>query len=677
MGKVDPASLSALKPAASTPAASTATSTSQQPQAAQEDFSQGQGSREQAEDRSASLSPSKDDPAAKYLSGEFWSNLCGEVEGLKQALAQTSSDTDDEEDAGTESTPDSQGQSANSPGQATGAAVFGNANAFGSVSLTHPETEQILQLSAVYWYNVDPLFKILHRPTMESGLERFARSPDLFPVNRATEALYFSMYFAAVTSLSPASCKSKLGEERSTLVQRFRLAVEVALAKADYLNSTQLELFQALALYVCCLRNHRESRASWALLALVLRLAQAIGLHRDGAGLAFSPYEAELRRRLWWQIVVLDVRGVEDRGTEAMISIDSYNTRLPTNISDADFGPDSTAPLVDQEGPTDTTFSLCTSMCCDIFLFLHNPQARFQKPDMDGTMQVIQPSEDDMVRRVQALEERFVKNADPNFYPSALASHTVRLIILIFWLSLQYPFQVRQQHAPFGTGGPPGSSAAGGRPRGRVSREHVLQTAVAIMELQQRGKDGPFAERFGWWTENYPQWHPLAVALAELCSQTSGPLVDRAWAVIDSVVGQWSDQIADTKAGTLLRPIKKLLKKARAARAQAQLSQLDLNKEPTEAPAQQQTPAQTPAVVIDFPPADVGGPLPLMRPSPYEEDRNVSPNDIFRAPNGPFDFDFSLDIAATQDMELMDWTNWNEFVTDANDTSDTFVGFTL
>ena len=250
VGKVDPASLSALKPAASTSAASTATSTSQQPQAAQEDFSQGQGSREQAEDRSASLSPSKDDPAAKYLSGEFWSNLCGEVEGLKQALAQTSSDTDDEEDAGTESTPDSQGQSVNSPGQATGAAVFGNANAFGSVSLTHPETEQILQLSAVYWYNVDPLFKILHRPTMESGLERFARSPDLFPVDRATEALYFSMYFAAVTSLSPASCKSKLGEERSTLVQRFRLAVEVALAKADYLNSTQLELFQALALYV-------------------------------------------------------------------------------------------------------------------------------------------------------------------------------------------------------------------------------------------------------------------------------------------------------------------------------------------------------------------------------------------------------------------------------------------
>lgn len=418
----------------------------------------------------------------------------------------------------------------------------------------------------------------------------------------------------------------------------------------------------------------------------MLRLAQAIGLHRDGNGHAFTPYVAEMRRRLWWQIVVLDVRGVEDRGTEAMISIDSYNTRLPTNISDADFGPDSMAPLVNQEGPTDTTFSLCTSMCCDIFLFLHNPQSRFQKPDMDGTMQVVQPSEDDMVRRVQKLEERFVKNADPNFYPSALASHTVRLIILIFWLSLQYPFQVRQQHAPFGTGGAAGSGAAGVRPRGRVSREHVLQTAVAIMELQQRGKDGPFAERFGWWTENYPQWHPLAVALAELCSQTSGPLVDRAWAVIDSVVGQWSDQIADTKAGTLLRPIKKLLKKARAARAQKQLSKLDLNKEPVAeaAATQQQTPAQTPVQTQPvIPPADVVGGM-MMESGYGGGNRFLTPNDLFRNPHGPFDFDFDVDVdtAATQDMELMDWTNWNEFVTDANEmsgneTSDTFVGFTL
>ena len=434
----------------------------------------------------------------------------------------------------------------------------------------------------------------------------------------------------------------------------------------------------------------------------MLRLAQAIGLHRDGNGLAFSPYEAELRRRLWWQIVVLDVRGVEDRGTEAMISIDSYNTRMPMNISDSEFGPESTEPLVDREGASDTTFSLCTAMSCDVFLYLHNPQARFYKPDMNGTMQVVQPSEDDMVRRVQALEERFVKGADMNFYQSALAAHTVRLIILIFWLSLQYPFQVRQQHASFGkaTGGAAatGASAAagsgttghhtqpgGGRPRARVSREHVLHTAVAIMELQQHGKDGPFAERFGWWTENYPQWHPLAVALAELCSQTSGPLVDRAWAIIDSVLEQWSDQIADTKAGTLLRPIKKLLKKARAARAEAQMSRLDLNKGPGEpATQQQQTPAQTPvgnALQTGLATtAEVGGGMqPLVEPCGYGGDRFMSPNDfIFRDPHGPFDFDFNLDLAATQDLELMDWTNWNEFVSDANnDTSDTFIGFTL
>ena len=31
-----------------------------------------------------------------------------------------------------------------------------------------------------------------------------------------------------------------------------------------------------------------------------------MGLHRDGSKLGLKPYDTEMRRRCWWQIVVLD-----------------------------------------------------------------------------------------------------------------------------------------------------------------------------------------------------------------------------------------------------------------------------------------------------------------------------------------------------------------------------------
>lgn len=72
------------------------------------------------------------------------------------------------------------------------------------------------------------------------------------------------------------------------------------------------------------------------------------------------------------------------------------------------------------------------------------------------------------------------------------------------------------------------------------------------------------------------QWHSLAVATAELCSQTEGPLVDRAWSVVDEAFQVYSETVADTKTGMLWRPIQKLMKKAKQNRNLAQMAKLNL-----------------------------------------------------------------------------------------------------
>ncbi|KAI0810382.1 fungal-specific transcription factor domain-containing protein [Xylaria sp. FL0064] len=527
--------------------------------------------------------PPQDSTASRYLSGEFWSSLCNEVGGLRQALEQSTDSDDDEDDAGDGSTPESIGGVGTSSPIPPGG-LLGSSQTQSSPVVTHPSPNHIRHLAAVYFRNVDMHLKILHRPTILKSLTDLADSPETASdLSHELTALFFAMYYAAVTSLTPEDCARTLGRPRADLLNLYQAGIEQALVRADYLNNTSLETLQALTLYACCLRSYNGSRASWALLGLPIRLAQALNLHQDGDGTnsRFSPFEAELRRRLWWQLIVLDIRAAEDRGTNTIIARGSYDTRLPHNIDDVEFGPDTTTPLRGRPGPSDMTFSLFTAQSSGIFLW-----SEYAQHGPHG--------EDETLRRAKHLESQFVKEADPNHPASYLASVAVRLIILKMWLVMRYPLHPREGKprvteqgkglpahvgVPHVSGASPSSiftsSSATATPGQRhatpgttiVTRESTLRTAVSIMELSEFLETGPYSDRTRWWSETYVQWHPLAVALVELCTQTEGTAVEHAWRVIEFVFPRWSDRIADAKRGSLWRPIRKLYKKAKAARA--------------------------------------------------------------------------------------------------------------
>jgi hypothetical protein len=401
-----------------------------------------------------------------------------------------------------------------------------------------------------------------------------------------------------------------------------------------------------------------------------------------------------MRRRLWWQLIILDVWAVEDRGTESLISGDSYNTQMLTNIDDSDFGPETATPLVGGEKPTDVSFTLCSAMASGLYLYaVHSSNHIGIRP----SLAVPTPrSEAELLKNVQEIEEMFVKRADPNHLPSTVAARTVRLIVLKLWLTIQYPVTIRE--APLTT---------------RVSHEDMLRTAVAVMELVEVAHHAPQAERYLWWTKTYVQWHPLAVALAELCSQASGELADRAWKVIDDVYPVWSARVADTKRGTLWRPIRKLYKKAKAARLEAQMKGLGLGQDvnyrvmkegetgagrmaldaqsqtqktrtmatTTTAPASTSTlttapaPAPAPAIETATPTrprtmADAGNIMDGIDMSGTFSDMPPS-QFLFQDQSDWFNTNFGPHVGAAGIFphDTMDWSTWNEFVMETAEES--------
>jgi hypothetical protein len=193
-------------------------------------------------------SPSQ--PVPRYLSGEFWGHLCAEVEGIRQALDQPSDDDDDDDDG---TSPESIEAANSSIPSGPSGFLFGNPDYQEREPLLHPPPEMMARLWAIYLRNVDPLMKVLHRPTIAKALQNYTESP---PTHRSfeapTNAVIFAIYFCAATSLTPDDCLERLGESYDVVTRRYRNGIEQALAEADYLNSNELETLQALALYTVC-----------------------------------------------------------------------------------------------------------------------------------------------------------------------------------------------------------------------------------------------------------------------------------------------------------------------------------------------------------------------------------------------------------------------------------------
>lgn len=101
-----------------------------------------------------------------------------------------------------------------------------------------------------YFNNVDPLFKVLHKPTCSAAVLAAADNLAHGPIDNGLEALMFAIYLTATTSLNKDQCQQLLGQPRDKLLAQFKYGTEASLANADFLSSLELVTLQAFAIYL-------------------------------------------------------------------------------------------------------------------------------------------------------------------------------------------------------------------------------------------------------------------------------------------------------------------------------------------------------------------------------------------------------------------------------------------
>jgi len=116
------------------------------------------------------------------------------------------------------------------------------------LSALHPPPVQIFRLWQTFLDNVNPLVRMFHAPTVQQTI--IDVSGDLANIPRPTEALLFAIYLVAVISLRNDECESRFGEPRNKLLTRYSHGTQIALIKAKFLKSLNLNTLQALTLYL-------------------------------------------------------------------------------------------------------------------------------------------------------------------------------------------------------------------------------------------------------------------------------------------------------------------------------------------------------------------------------------------------------------------------------------------
>jgi hypothetical protein len=192
-----------------------------------------------------------DDPGSgldRYLGSSFWMTLSDEINGLRDVL-NGSSDKEDEAEEG--QTPASSLLSSARQQQQQGSdSGFIISPTTPVESSGTPTPHQLYTFCEIYLNNVDPVFKILHAPSLRKYLQEGAAELDCSPGSRGLEALKLAICYAATVSITDGECRNRIGEDRAVLMTKYRVGTELALAKADFVNTIEMSTLQAMTIYL-------------------------------------------------------------------------------------------------------------------------------------------------------------------------------------------------------------------------------------------------------------------------------------------------------------------------------------------------------------------------------------------------------------------------------------------
>ncbi|KAH9829770.1 bikaverin cluster transcription factor bik5-like [Teratosphaeria destructans] len=364
-----------------------------------------------------------------------------------------------------------------------------------------------------YFRAVHYMCRAVHRPTFEAQYTLFwsqmATGSEPTP---GIQAIMFAAMFSAVVSLSEAEVTRGFGTTRAALVDSLRSGTEFALAKANFLRTTRVDVMQAFVMYLIALVRAEVSRAHSALVGTAIRLAECMGLHRDGMQYSMTPVEVHVRRLLWHQLCFLDYRTCEATGPRPQIRPGDYDTKHPLNVDDADLLLEN-PPTEDRPYWTDMTLMRLRTESIELrqSLWFDMVQVDRKKKSLTSTVVKIQ-------KAWNHLTARYFPMMDPNNPFHTLGRHILTLGVQGCFVSVlhRYLFSTAQ------------------RMPDRL-RQILIEAGLTQMENAIALETNPDLAPWAWYRGAFNQYHSALLLMVEVYAYPMRKDAPRIWKCLDYI----------------------------------------------------------------------------------------------------------------------------------------------
>ncbi|KAJ5523368.1 fungal-specific transcription factor domain-containing protein [Penicillium frequentans] len=329
----------------------------------------------------------------------------------------------------------------------------------------------------------------------------------------------FAIYYTSVITMSGKECWEELHETKEAALKGFRDELENSLEQSGFLNTSDLTVIQSFVLYTVCGRFDKRGPDTNRLKDVAIRLAFQNNLHRDGLEFNMAPFEVEIRRRLWWQICVLDVRTAEDNGSDPQILTTSFTTRFPSNVNDSSLHPGMSEMPQAFSGRTEMSFTLVRFEGSNFARRVVFSDKFCQENSYDvlsglGKCVAINNFRDE-------IEEKYLSHLDKSVPLDFITAASIRLILVKLKLAVNKPQTRQSQHL--------------------VMQQSFRKTCVEILQRARLLRHYEMGKQWLWLFQTYLEWDALSYLFINLSLVPSGDDVDLAWGAVDDIYDYWKD----------------------------------------------------------------------------------------------------------------------------------------
>ncbi|KAJ5538102.1 hypothetical protein N7494_007581 [Penicillium frequentans] len=388
-----------------------------------------------------------------------------------------------------------------------------------SLTEPHPEPLHIFKLWQTFLENVNPLIKIVHTPTLQPQI--LEATGDLPRVGKELEALMFAIYCIALGSLQADEVERSFGESKKKLLSRYRQGAQLALSKASILRTSNLMVLQAFLLYLLSMRAFSDPHTTWTMSGIALRIAQRMGIHRDGSEYGLSFFETEMRRRIWFQVVILDATSARSCGVASSPLPTNADTKPPMNINDSDLDPRMTESPCEKHGPTEMMFCVARSEFGKWLSRWSKDAGPSNSPwaFLSSSTMSLEQKDIAIDELENTMEKKFLQYCDRSI-PLHLATITMaRSAIHYTRLMAHHPRQYRDCNARIS----------------QAEKDIIFENCLKMAEYADYTQTNTDVQRFEWHTVHHMPWDAMIFMLSEMRVRTDPEEKSKVWEIVGNI----------------------------------------------------------------------------------------------------------------------------------------------